>query len=871
MPDSTAPPQSWPFVAREAELEHIARARTLERARGVTVHAGAGVGKSRLAREALAAADLDGALTIWVQATRSAATLPLGAFAPVLPSEVRSDDRLALLRGATEALRAHSAGRPLVLGVDDAHLLDPASAALLLNLQLTTTAFVITTVRTGEPVPDAVTALWKDGAALRLDLEPLTEEATERLVEAALGGPVERRTLGWAWARSRGNPLYLHQIVSGWLEEGAFTFADGLWTLAQRPVPSQPLLELVSERLNGLDREQRLAMELLALGEPLGLAEVMRLVDPEALIALETQGLVTASAREFWLAHPLYGEMLRAALPVTLARSLRLRLAAAVAGRATRTADDALRVARWQLDAGAEVEPELALVAARAASRSADPALAAELAQRARDGGAGSAAGLILARAHAFQKRYAEAEAVLAGLEGELDSEDVAYDYVQQRASVLFWNLDRAADAVALIERARGWWAATTWEARIEPLRLQFMALASRPGTVSALAEEIRGLPTLTVAARNWVERTLAADYLYAGRVREAQALIEPLRPELPLRDEYDTLALATWVIAGTVSGISLATTVLTAEEQFTLAVAANDHAAAGMCAVAAGELALMGGRFADARRWLAEAATHFERQDPFGSILAVRAFQIAVALGTGAVEAAADAALRLEVAADALPLTDPLRPYLALGQAWALVARGDALRAQRHLLEQAAELEWMPVYACRLAYEALRLGTHGREPCLALVALSERCDAPLTEGYAAHAAALARRDGAALLDAAERLAALGALRYAAECAGHAADAHVAAGRHDSARRAAARCRELQPDGHGAPPIVIAGLDDTPSGLTPRELQMTTLAGRGMSNAEIADRLVLSIRTVETHLYRAMQKLGVSDRRQLGA
>lgn len=51
--------------------------------------------------------------------------------------------------------------------------------------------------------------------------------------------------------------------------------------------------------------------------------------------------------------------------------------------------------------------------------------------------------------------------------------------------------------------------------------------------------------------------------------------------------------------------------------------------------------------------------------------------------------------------------------------------------------------------------------------------------------------------------------------------------------------------------------------------LTAREAQITDLARRGMTNAEIAQQLVLSVRTVEAHLYRAMHKLGVSDRRLL--
>ena len=54
-----------------------------------------------------------------------------------------------------------------------------------------------------------------------------------------------------------------------------------------------------------------------------------------------------------------------------------------------------------------------------------------------------------------------------------------------------------------------------------------------------------------------------------------------------------------------------------------------------------------------------------------------------------------------------------------------------------------------------------------------------------------------------------------------------------------------------------------------PLQLTRREAQLVELAREGLSNAEIADRLVISVRTVETHLYRGMQKLGINDRRAL--
>jgi ATP/maltotriose-dependent transcriptional regulator MalT len=52
--------------------------------------------------------------------------------------------------------------------------------------------------------------------------------------------------------------------------------------------------------------------------------------------------------------------------------------------------------------------------------------------------------------------------------------------------------------------------------------------------------------------------------------------------------------------------------------------------------------------------------------------------------------------------------------------------------------------------------------------------------------------------------------------------------------------------------------------------LTPQELQIVQLAAEGLSNREIGQRLYLSHRTVESHLYRVFPKLGITSRAQLG-
>ena len=56
-----------------------------------------------------------------------------------------------------------------------------------------------------------------------------------------------------------------------------------------------------------------------------------------------------------------------------------------------------------------------------------------------------------------------------------------------------------------------------------------------------------------------------------------------------------------------------------------------------------------------------------------------------------------------------------------------------------------------------------------------------------------------------------------------------------------------------------------------PAGLTDRQVEILRLLAEGLTNAEIADRLVVSVRTVDHHVSAVLQKLGVASRREAAA
>ena len=75
----------WPLIGRREELSIIERTLGEEQCRGLVLAGAPGVGKTRLAREALAAADAAGCETKWAVASRAVAAIPFGAVAHLLP------------------------------------------------------------------------------------------------------------------------------------------------------------------------------------------------------------------------------------------------------------------------------------------------------------------------------------------------------------------------------------------------------------------------------------------------------------------------------------------------------------------------------------------------------------------------------------------------------------------------------------------------------------------------------------------------------------------------------------------------------------------------------------------------------------------
>jgi DNA-binding CsgD family transcriptional regulator len=869
---------TWPMVGRARELAAISGVMAAGDPGGFVLRGATGIGKTRLAHEVLRAAQSAERRVEWVAGTRATASIPFGAVSHLLEMDDRlTVENVGLLRHTVDRL-ARTPGLPLVLGVDDAHLLDDGSAALIHQLVLRGVVFLVATVRAGEPVPDAVTTLWKDGLVRSLHLGPLSPVDADALLDVVLGPHIEGVTRQEIGRVTAGNPLVLRELLAGALENEALVRRQGVWCWGTGPRYGAPLMELVEGRLASLDEATRTVLEFLAVGEPLYTGLLDRLIgrgtlDVRAVAAAERRGLIAqkrSGRREaLVLAHPIYGEVIRAGLSRYRTRGICQAILEAAGEIPTRRNDDVLRLAVWQLEAGAvALQPSLLVEAAYHAAARADFTLAERLLRAARDAGEVPKVARALPRVLAWQGRLGEAASVLPEAPPAPGGGDDPARWVVVRAWSS-WGQGQAAQAGRELDAA----VPSSERGRLEVSATRAWLLLFA-GRAKEAAEAVSGVVDRRVPDENgtvWPHAVAAAVNAEAltGRTDGALALADR---GLVVARRVDA---AVWepVILGWARcrALHLAGRLWDAE-----AVARAGYAEAVALGLPdmvvgwagyLGSIALTQGRAVAAQVALREALARLAQHDPYryaGYFMAEIACAMAL---TGNVGEAREWLRRSESGRG--EENKMFAPWAELDRAWVIAAGGDADGAAgqaRAAAELARTLGQHAVEVIAL-YDVARLGDPGSvRP--RLDELAGAVDGAFARSMAGAAAALTAADGAALDAASAEFDGLGLPLHAAEVAAAAARAHRAAGRRRPANASWERSITLAALCEGARTPLLSS-DDFTSVLTSREREIATLAASGLASKAIAARLSLSRRTVENHLARAYNKLGVTSRKDV--
>lgn len=891
----------WPLVGRGDEVELAAQAR--RRGRAVVLAGAAGVGKTRLARAVVARAGAEGTAGRWVTATRSARTVPLGAFAHLVPPGLGpaaegQDARAATLDAIVRALEAHGGGPGTVIGVDDAHLLDDASATLVHLLAASGRAHVVATVRSGEPTPDPIVALWKDDLALRVEVQPLSRGEVADLLRRTLGGTVDGATTQRLFDVTRGNVLFLRELVAAGLSSDALVEQAGVWVWDGPLRPGVPLRDLIADRLGALDDDESDALELLAVGEPLGAAVVGRLVAADVIRRLERRALVESSTRHgpgegpddapgsgpgtgpgdrivVRLGHPLFGEVLVDGMSSLRLDDCRRRLVAAWEEGPSLPPDDLLRVATWRAELGDHDKPRVLLAGAQRALVLGDITAGERLARSAYVAAPTVASAELLGDAlHALGRRDEALATWRAGRQlagSPLEHARLATGL----ASGLAWGMGRAEEARGILHEAAA--QLPDPDAQDQLLSLEaLLASMDAPTTGEAIAIADRDLarPHLSPTSRLRAQLAQATARVDAGAFNQVlltgeKAVTEALAQMAPGLALYHAMTLTQALVLG--GHMARAEEVV--ETGHEMALASHADVARGAWCQLRGVIGVLRGRPHRATAALRQADLSLGRFD-YGLRRGVLIWRAMAEALTGD----ADAATR--TLADAERTTrSRARLYdadLARARGWAQAAAGRRSEARAGLRESAD----IAAAAERWAYEVLALHDLARlDPegpgavADRLDALGDLVDGPLAPACAAHARALGERDGDGLDAVAQAFAQQGLDLFAAEAQVRAVEAHRRAGRKASAHAAAERARHLVAVCEGASTPALSGLasDGRLDELTPREREAAELAARGLIDREIAAALFLSIRTVHAHLRSAYAKLGVTGRGDLAA
>ncbi|MFT4009383.1 MAG: LuxR C-terminal-related transcriptional regulator [Nocardioidaceae bacterium] len=825
-----------------------------------------GVGKTHLLTRHTRTASDSGAVVVLLAATAATRTIPFGVFLPLLtprepaPAEILTDDPAQV--AAVVRARIDELG-PEFIGVDDLHLVDPASAQLLLEL-VTAGHSVVASVRPNAPTDAALGRLVNAVATVRLPVSNLDAAETHRLASATLGGPVDGALAQTLYERSGGNPLTLGELVRAAVSNGAIAQPRGVWRLEGPLPPVTSMVVLLSARLDSVSRPVRRLVELLALGEPLSGELARDLVGEDTLQLAAESGMVALTTGDgaVRLRHLLWRDAALLALPALRRRRLLGDLADGLERRGAVSAPELLRVGRWRLDRG-ETRPAEELVGLSRLARSAAPALAEEFARAAVEADGGVPALLALLAILVREEKTAEALDVSDRIDAADATPDQAAAALLLRARLLAASAHRPRQAIALLDRNKD---ALSDSAAAAALRIFALWRLGKVTEAQQGATTLLADPDTPVDAA--VDAAVVGAYaaIYAGDRGGYAELLSHLtalarQPGAHLPDGPATMQL---IEAGAAQmlGIDQAVAQAAGTTAYAAAVKRGDDGVRAQFAVELGWTHVLGGQMPEGVALLREAyaasGAWTESSLPWVRSMLGSALVLAGDLKT---------ATTVVTALGEAPRPPVYDADVAIAEAALAAGRGNLGAAGRRARAGAAAAESLGQrYLARvLWYAAMRYAD--APAATSVLRTLDVIETEADEAVARHARAIGNLDADEAERAATALAALGLHWFATEAQAQAVLLHGRGPRPGRAALAAERLGVLLTSTKGFDSPVVRLLNRPV--LSAREAEVARHAAAGLSDREVAERLGLSVRTAQTHLTRIYHKLGIAGRVEL--
>jgi DNA-binding NarL/FixJ family response regulator len=912
------------LVGRARELELLDALVEGGEAGVVWISGEAGIGKTTLLEAASEEGARRGRRVLSGRAAEFEQDVPFGVFvdaleagAPLLTDAESGgpDERHRILRAARQALRELARERPLLLALDDLHWADVASVDLLCHLLHRPFEEPVLLLLASRPAqtPARLVAALEDaeraGGGRRIELEPLSASQADELLGEKLDAP-SRELL---FRESEGNPFYLEELAA------AARRGDDLSFMAYEGdasgVPAAVSAALRSE-LSVLSPQATVLLRAAALlGDPFEpdlAAATADAGEEEALEALDellARDLVRPAGppARFRFRHPLVRRAIYETAGQGWSLAAHRRAAAALAARGLPASVRAHHVQRSASHGDEAAIATLVEAADQVAGRA--PASAARWLDAALN---------LLPEGGDTQPRRLELlgrRAAMLGLAGQVEeARESLGAFLEESPSDGSPTRVRAAVLTAILDEIRGR-AHASRALLVE--ELSALPDRSTPGA----AELMRELAFTCLlerdweAAREWARASLEADGAGVVRVGALSALAlgaigldrideagEPIATAASLfdrlRDEELAAhhpAIAVWLCRAELCLERFEDAISHVERSVEVSRAAGQRHLTVPLLGGQSEALILTGQLAKAAE-VAEAAADAAllSDNPVMLSWAMRLRCGVATLGGDLYDGIRFGEIGVAGGPGSVLSGTPTVPL-----AEALLAIGEPERAREQLLNPSGEIATptLPLLeaerlelVCRIELARGRSEEAGELAARAEAAAARTAQllsVPLVHAARARAAVLLEGGQAAeaaelALESAARAGEIGAVIAAARArilAGRAlagldrARARAELERAHSqlvgcgaVRLADAAARELRALGRAVARVAPDGGGAPVAGLTKRELEVVELVAAGRTNREIAEQLYLSVRTVDRHVSRIFDKLGVKSR-----